>query len=171
MDNGGEEVLQGRLDALRAKIEQAKYTRHRLILAEAVLDKKLRMAEMRRKEVGFVNDLIVEAGRKSLCATLPGPVGIELTTVHPLNEHTRSIASSLSSLHSTLASLDPADVPAPPAGGEADAWEAGRQAYLRWALGRAMAEHGDRGADELAQIEKDVKEVGDVADLEAQTRR
>jgi hypothetical protein len=34
-----------------------------------------------------------------------------------------------------------------------------------------MAEHGDRGADELAQIEKEVKEVGDVADLEAQVRR
>ena len=64
MDNGGEEVLQGRLDDLRAKIEQARYTRHRLSMAEAVLDKKLRMAEMRRKEVGFVNDLIVEAGRE-----------------------------------------------------------------------------------------------------------
>ncbi|EJT49441.1 hypothetical protein A1Q1_01463 [Trichosporon asahii var. asahii CBS 2479] len=153
VDNGGEEVLQGRLDDLRAKIEQARYTRHRLIMAEAVLDKKLRMAEMRRKEVGFVNDLIVEAG------------------LHPLNEHTRSIASSLSSLHSQLASLDPADVPVPTTGSETDAWEAGRQAYLRWALGRAMAEHGDRGADELAQIEKEVKEVGDVADLEAQVRR
>lgn len=91
--------------------------------------------------------------------------------MHPLNEHTRSIASSLSSLHSQLASLDPADVPVPSTGSETDAWEAGRQAYLRWALGRAMAEHGDRGADELAQIEKEVKEVGDVADLEAQVRR
>lgn len=171
MDHGGEQVLQGRLDDLRAKIEQAKYARHRLILAEAVLDKKLRMAEMRRKEVGFVNDLIVEAGRKSPAAACWQYVIHKLTPVHPLNEHTRSIASSLSSLHSRLASLDPADVPVPTSGGEADAWEAGRQAYLRWALGRAMAEHGDQGADELAQIEKDVKEVGDVADLEAQTRR
>lgn len=136
---------------MRAQIEQAKYARHRLVLAEAVLDKKLRLAEMRRKEVGFVNDLIIEAG------------------LHPLNEHTRSVTASLSDLHTRLAALDPADVPAPPAEG-ADAWEAGRQAYLRWALGRAMAEHGDR-ADELAQIEKDVRDVGDVGELEAQTMR
>lgn len=171
-------MLQERLEDLRAKIEQAKYARHRLVLAEAVLDKKLRMAEMRRKEVGFVNDLIVDAGREYDCFCpregraehRSAGESPELTPVHPLNEHTRSVADTLAGLHSRLASLDPADVPVPQLEAGTDAWEAGRQAYLRWALGRAMAEHGDR-TDELAQIEKDVRDVGDVADLEAQTRR
>lgn len=60
-----------RIEDLRQKIEQARYTRHRLILAEAVLDKKLKLAEMRRTEVGFVNDLIVENGCE--CTHPPGP--------------------------------------------------------------------------------------------------
>lgn len=63
--------------------------------------------------------------------------------------------------------MDPVDVPAPPPDAGTDAWEAGRQAYLRWALGRAMSEHAD---EQLAQIDKDVREVGDVADLEAMAR-
>lgn len=69
--NGGEAVLVDRIGELRDKIEQARYTRHRLILAEAVLDKRLKLAEMRRTEVGFVNDLIVENGRESRGCVLP----------------------------------------------------------------------------------------------------
>lgn len=61
---GGEETLRLRLADLRAKVEQARLVRQKLVLAEAALDRRLEAAGRRRAEVGFVRDAVVDAGRE-----------------------------------------------------------------------------------------------------------
>ncbi|KLT43238.1 hypothetical protein CC85DRAFT_284795 [Cutaneotrichosporon oleaginosum] len=144
---GGEDVLAARLEALRSKVEQARLVRHRLEMAEAVLDRRLQVAEHRRKEVGFVRDAVVDAG------------------LAPLDEKAGDVVDALSTLHSNLedVKMQPRAPGVPPG----VAWETGRQAYLSWAVGKALASGREEvSADRLDAIERQTAEIGTEADLE-----
>lgn len=187
---GKEDVLLKRLEALRSKVEQARLVNYRLAHAEAVLDKQLQVAAHRRSEVGFVRDAVADAGRESLHLSLfpalfiprclrsppfpplrapPSPLlslRSKLTPVTPLDAKAQSVVDALSSLHSNLddVKMQPR-TPGLPAGA---AWETGRQAYLSWAVGKALAggREGEVPADRLDFIERQTAEVGTEAELE-----
>ncbi|BEI93973.1 uncharacterized protein CcaverHIS019_0604320 [Cutaneotrichosporon cavernicola] len=144
----GEDVLAARLASLRAKVEQARLVRYRLERAEAVLDRRLQVAQHRRNEVGFVRDAVAEAG------------------LIPLDEKAGGVVDALGSLHTNLE--DVKMQARPPGVSPGVAWETGRQAYLSWAVGKALADGraGEVPADRLDAIERQTTEVGTEADLE-----
>ncbi|GMK57299.1 hypothetical protein CspeluHIS016_0401330 [Cutaneotrichosporon spelunceum] len=146
--DGGEDVLAARLASLRAKVEQARLVRYRLERAEAVLDRQLQVAQHRRNEVGFVRDAVANAG------------------LAPLDEKAAGVVDALGSLHSNLedVKMQPRALGVPPG----VAWEAGRQAYLSWAVGKALAggHEGEVPTDRLDAIERQTAEIGTDADLE-----
>lgn len=147
----GEGALLSRLTALRRQVEQARLVQHRLALAEAALDRKLALAAQRRAQVGFVRDGIAEAG------------------LTPLPEKATSIVQSMTDIHQQIADLELPVSTRPVGKGDAEgAWETGRQAYLSWAVGRALASEGSLNtvesetgavgtADEMAALAKIVK--------------
>lgn len=153
-------MLVQRIAALRSKVEQARYVNHRLAHAEAVLDKRLQIAAHRRAEVGFVRDSVAEAGREFLHA------GLGLMAVTPLDGKAQGVVDALSGLHSNLddVKMQPR-TPGVPAG---VAWETGRQAYLSWAVGKALSggREGEVSADRLDGIERENAQVGTEGDLE-----
>lgn len=147
---------------LRAKVEQARLVRQRLVLAEAALDRRLEVAGRRRAEVGFVRDAVVDAGREFAVTD------DVLMPVAPLPDKVAAFVSALSELHGKIDTLD---IPrrsgvAPDTGGS---WETGRQAYLSWAVGKALAGDTESG-DKLDAIEAAAAKVGTEADLEAIVR-
>jgi len=140
----GEGTLLSRLTALRHQVEQARLVRHRLAVAEAALDRKLALAAQRRAQVGFVRDGIAEAD------------------LHPLPEKATSIMQSMTGIHQQIADLE---IPVSARTVTRDtegAWESGRQAYLSWAVGRALAPEGS-----LRTVESETKAVGSAEEMAA----
>ncbi|KAL1412112.1 hypothetical protein Q8F55_003111 [Vanrija albida] len=118
----GEGALVARLTDLRAQVEHARLVDHRLALAEAALDRRLEIAAHRRAQVGFVADSVREAG------------------LAPLPDKAADISAALKALHDRLQPLEvPQRSRAPELADGTTAWEAGRQAYLSWALGKALS--------------------------------
>ncbi len=76
------------------------------------------------------------------------------------------MVDALASLHSNLE--DVKMQPRAPGVAPGVAWETGRQAYLSWAVGKALAggREGEVPADRLDAIERQAAEVGTEADLE-----
>lgn len=74
---------------------------------------------------------------------------------------------ALSSLHDNLD--DVKMQPRPPGVPSGVAWETGRQAYLSWAVGKALTggRDGEVPADRLDAVERQTVAVGTEAELEA----
>lgn len=136
----GERTLIARLDALRAQVEQARYARHSLAAAEAALDRKLALAAHRRAQVGFVRDALAAAELGHLPDTLAG------------------VTAAMDGIQAHVADIEVAQ-PSIPAD---DGWETGRQAYLSWAVGRALAPETG-----LAAVEGEARALGSTAEVEA----
>lgn len=115
-------------------------------MAEAALDRKLEMAARRRAQVGFVHDGIADAG------------------LTPLPDQVDSITRSMTGIHEQVTGLE---VPVPrsvdPSRDKDSAWEAGRQAYLSWAVGRALAQD-DASLDSIV---RDTKSLGSAEEIAA----
>lgn len=106
--------------------------------------------------------------------------------VHPLGPKSSSLKTSLLSLQSLLATMEdphPSLQPTSTTGanpGNLKAWEMGRQAYLSWAVGRAVGQYqaGDTGTgvgggasgvgatDEMGDVGREIENVGGVEGVE-----
>jgi hypothetical protein len=82
----------------------------------------------------------------------------------PLPDKATAIAQSMNGIHQQIAHLD-VPVVSRPVGKQEDAWESGRQAYLSWAVGRALAAGGS-----LEGVEKDTRAVGSAEEVAALAR-
>jgi kinetochore protein Mis12/MTW1 len=159
---GGEATLADRLTSLRDQVEQARLVRHRLALAEAELDRRLEITAHRRAEVGFVHD------------------GVEAAGLAPLPTNAQAMTAALMGLHDRIKDVDvPMGVGVGAAAavsgggvgggdGTGGKWEAGRQAYLSWAVDKALAKGVGDGA--LDGAERAAKAVGSVGDMDALAR-
>ncbi|RSH86065.1 uncharacterized protein EHS24_004275 [Apiotrichum porosum] len=159
---GGEATLADRLTSLRDQVEQARLVRHRLALAEAELDRRLEIAAHRRAEVGFVHD------------------GVQAAGLAPLPTNAQAMTAALMGLHDRIKDVDvPMGVGVGAAAavsgggvgggdGTGGKWEAGRQAYLSWAVDKALAKGVGDGA--LDGAERAAKAVGSVGDMDALAR-
>ncbi|TXT07407.1 hypothetical protein VHUM_03127 [Vanrija humicola] len=149
----GEGALVARLTDLRAQVEHARLVNHRLALAEAALDRRLEIATQRRAQVGFIADSVRDAG----LAPLPDKAG--------------DVAAALRALHDKL---HPLDTPtrsakrAPDLPDGTTAWEAGRAAYLSWALGKALSSASEAPiGDRIDAAERAAHEVASKDEVDA----
>ncbi|WOO80233.1 Centromere protein mis12 [Vanrija pseudolonga] len=150
----GEGALVARLTDLRAQVEHARLVNHRLALAEAALDRRLEIAAHRRAQVGFIADSVRDAG------------------LAPLPDKAEDVASALRALHDKLHPLDtptPSTKPhAPELADGSTAWEAGRAAYLSWALGKALSSASDAPiGDKVDAAERAAHEVATKDEVDA----
>ncbi|WVR07821.1 hypothetical protein IAU60_004864 [Kwoniella sp. DSM 27419] len=133
----GRAILDESLEDLRTKVEQARLLAQRFDIAEKKLDRRLEIAKQRKAEVGFVKEIVEQAG------------------LHPLPQYTSQLIPTLNQLQSAMTPLDgvlPASVPpvvkAPSddrAGGT-KAFELGRASYMNWRLGKLLPDGAVAGA-------------------------
>lgn len=165
----GEGALVARLTDLRAQVEHARLVNHRLALAEAALDRRLEIAAHRRAQVGFIADSVRDAGRELRVSRQA------LTPVAPLPDKAEDVASALRALHDKLHPLDtptPSTKPhVPELADGSTAWEAGRAAYLSWALGKALSSASEAPiGDKVDAAERAAHEVATKEEVDALAR-
>lgn len=83
----------------------------------------------------------------------------------PLPDKVAAFVDALGKLHGTLDGLEIPKSSGTPSG----SWETGRQAYLSWAVGKALAGDSESG-QRLEALEAAAAKVGSEADLEAVMR-
>ncbi|WWD03457.1 hypothetical protein V865_001509 [Kwoniella europaea PYCC6329] len=153
----GQDTLDGNLDEMRLKVEQARLLAHKLDLAEEKLDRRMNIAKQRKAEVGFIKQVIDSAG------------------LNPLDKPAQQILPTLLSLHESLKPLEPSTstigtgISAKNTTNEhTKAWELGRSAYLNWALGKVIPNTGGTGTiqggeggggDKLIDVESEIRQV------------
>ncbi|WWC71839.1 uncharacterized protein I206_105798 [Kwoniella pini CBS 10737] len=124
----GQQILDDDLESMRIKVEQTRLLAQKLDLAEKKLNYKLNIAKQRKSEIGFIKEIIDQAG------------------LNPLPKPTLQLIPILKSLSNSLKPLEPIyslnnqnqKNIGIVTGENTKAWELGRSAYLNWAINKSL---------------------------------